>query len=165
MKKLSQPPVFCLALLILDEKGNCTFLLCHGLGLGFVSFFLFLCLPFFFFFFLQSVLGLWSWSCAQSALRKIIPTTVYSKSHSILSILFYSTWKPMAQFLIIYSHRPSSFHSPDNLWSRHFATGFSPSYPRLRSISSLQPVDLIWTCSLAWLVLSWRAQIRKTQPS
>ena len=37
MKKLSQPPVFCLALLILDEKGNCTFLLCHGLGLGFVS--------------------------------------------------------------------------------------------------------------------------------
>ena len=112
MKKLSQPPVFCLALLILDEKGNCTFLLCHGLGLGFVSFFLFLCLPFFFFF-LQSVLGLWSWSCAQSALRKIIPTTVYSKFHPILSILFYSTRKPMAQFLIIYSHRPSSIsHRP-----------------------------------------------------
>ena len=41
MKKLSQPPVFCLALLILDEKGNCTFLLCHGLGLGFVFLFLY----------------------------------------------------------------------------------------------------------------------------
>ena len=112
MKKLSQPPVFCLALLILDEKGNCTFLLCHGLGLGFVSFFFyfFVCL---FFFFLQSVLGLWSWPCAQSALRKIIPTTVYSKFHPILSILFYSTRKPMAQFLIIYSHRPSSIsHRP-----------------------------------------------------
>ena len=47
MKKLSQPPVFCLALLILDEKGNCTFLLCHGLGLRFVfSVSLFLSFPF-----------------------------------------------------------------------------------------------------------------------
>ena len=54
MKKLSQPPVFCLALLILDEKGNCTFLLCHGLGLGFVRFFYFFVCLFFFFFCNQS---------------------------------------------------------------------------------------------------------------
>ena len=68
---------------------------------------LFLC------FFLQSVLGLWSWSCAQSALRKIIPTTVHSNFYSILfySLQFYM--EPMAHFLVIYSHRPSSIiHRP-----------------------------------------------------